>query len=53
MANTPQNKNLVEQMLLPHKSKVPKKDIARQLGLSKNTVNPIWPKQPCAMKALK
>jgi predicted ArsR family transcriptional regulator len=30
--------NLVKQILLLHKSEVPKKDIARQLGISKNTV---------------
>ena len=38
MANTPKNMNLVKQILLLHKSEVPKKDIARQLGISKNTV---------------
>ncbi len=30
--------NLVKQILLLHKSEVPKKDIARQPGISKNTV---------------
>lgn len=38
MANTPKNMNLVKQILLLHKSEVPKKDIARQLGISRNTV---------------
>ncbi len=38
MANTPKNMNLVKQILLLHKSEVPKKDIVRQFGISKNTV---------------
>jgi transposase len=38
MANTPKNMALVKQILLLHKAEVPKKDIARQLGISRNTV---------------
>ncbi len=38
MVNTPKNMNLVKHILLLHKSEVPNKDIARQLGISKNTV---------------